>query len=92
MRFVVQRLVSMVPVLVGIALIAFVLLRLVPGDVADVQLGEQNDPQIAAQLRRTLGTDRPIMEQLADWTGHLTQGDLATAYRAYLAGREGGQP
>ena len=67
--------------MVGIALIAFLLLQLVPGDVVDVLLGEQNDPELAAQLRRQLGTDRPVQDQLADWTWHLLQGDLGRSLR-----------
>lgn len=75
------RLVSVIPVMVGIVVITFLALRLVPGDVVYVILNEFYDPEIAAQLRTLFGLDLPIHEQFARWFGGLVQGDLGDSLR-----------
>jgi peptide/nickel transport system permease protein len=82
LREVLERVAALVPVLLGIAIITFFLIRLVPGDVVDVMLGEQNDPQVAAELRRSFGLDRPLYEQFAIWFGGLLRGDLGKSVRS----------
>jgi peptide/nickel transport system permease protein len=81
-RQVATRVLATVPVLFGIALIAFVLMRLVPGDVVDAMLAESaQDPVVAAELRRVFGLDRPAPVQLLDYLGGLARGDLGTSLR-----------
>lgn len=81
-RQIAARVLATVPVLFGIALLAFVLMRLVPGDVVDAMLAETaQDPVVAAELRRVFGLDRPTHVQLFDYLGGLARGDLGTSLR-----------
>lgn len=88
MRFyVVQRLLSSIFVLIGVGLVTFSLIRVVPGDVVTAQLADAGaiDQETQAQFRHELGLDRPYLSQLSSWTGGLLQGDLG---RSLWTGRE----
>lgn len=77
------RLISIVPVLVGIAIISFFLIRLVPGDIVSVMMGQDfGDPQLEAELRRLFGIDRPLPVQFAEWFTALLRGDLGHSLRS----------
>ena len=81
-RQVATRVLATVPVILGIVIMAFVLMRLVPGDVVDAMLAESSqDPEVAAELRRVFGLDRPAPVQLLDYLGGLVRGDLGTSLR-----------
>lgn len=80
-RFLIRRLVLTVPVLLGVATLVFALLHLVPGDPAQVMLGESASATDVAQLRQTLGLDRPLAEQYGLYLRGLLQGDLGTSFR-----------
>lgn len=82
--FVVRRLVLLLPVLVGMSIVVFLLLRLVPGDPASVILGLRATPQGLAVIRDQLGLDLPIAEQYLHWVGNLLQGDLGQDYRSNI--------
>ncbi|HEY2674867.1 MAG TPA: ABC transporter permease [Rugosimonospora sp.] len=58
-----RRLVQMIPILFGITVVSFVLIRIVPGDPATLILGNHYTPQGAAQIRHSLGLDRGIVVQ-----------------------------
>jgi peptide/nickel transport system permease protein len=75
-RYVVRRLVQMIPVLLGITLVVFFLLRLVPGDPAQVILGDRATEENIARLRKSLGLDKPIIVQYGIFMGNVVQGDL----------------
>jgi peptide/nickel transport system permease protein len=62
--------------LVGVVVIVFALMKLVPGDPAVVFLGENATPQAVAELRKTLGLDRPLPAQLLGYVLGLFRGDL----------------
>jgi len=71
-------------VLFGIAVISFLLMRLVPGDAVDALLGQgQRDKQTAETLRRVLGLDRSLPQQFIDWSTALLQGDLGVSFRSH---------
>jgi peptide/nickel transport system permease protein len=74
--YILQRLVAILPVLVGVSLIVFGLVALIPGDVASAMLGADATPAQVEELRRTLGLDRPLHEQYVRWLGRAVQGDL----------------
>jgi peptide/nickel transport system permease protein len=80
-RYAVRRLLAAVPVLFLVAIIAFLLMRLIPGDPAIVMLGQEADPQTLASLRRDLGLDRPLPVQFATWLGRAARGDLGRSIR-----------
>lgn len=81
-RAIAFRFLAAVPVLVGISIISFVIVRLVPGDVVDSILGaEYADPALEAEMRSYFGLDKPLPAQFLSWFGALLQGDLGYSYR-----------
>lgn len=84
MEYVVERLLWTIPVLVGMSIIVFLLLRLVPGDPATVILGLRATPEGLAIVRQELGLDLPIHLQYLHWVGNLLRGDLGQDYRSHV--------
>lgn len=81
-RVVALRIAAVIPVLVGIAVISFFLIRLVPGDVVTSILGDDfMDPEVAAEMRRLFGLDAPLHVQFKEWSVAVLQGDLGTSLR-----------
>lgn len=74
--YVIRRLLSAIPLLIGVSLLTFLLLRVIPGDPVTAMMGERYDPETAAALRRDLGLDRPWPAQLARFFADLARGDL----------------
>lgn len=70
------RLAALVPVLLIVAITVFALLHLIPGDPASVILGPEATEAQVAQLRHSLGLDRPIAVQFVLWFSRLLRGDL----------------
>jgi peptide/nickel transport system permease protein len=79
-----RRFSLMVLTLFGISVIIFVLLRVVPGDIADILFDAAGfvNPSEKAQLQKELGLDKPIAVQYADWMGGLLEGDLGYSYKS----------
>jgi peptide/nickel transport system permease protein len=75
-RFVGQRIVQLIPVLIGITILVFILLRLIPGDPARAMLGEHYTPNAAAQLREDLGLNQTMWDQYVLFMKHLAHGDM----------------
>jgi ABC-type dipeptide/oligopeptide/nickel transport system permease component len=70
-----------IPVLAGVALIVFLILRLIPGDPAQILLfGTNATPERVQALRESLGLEQPFPLQFAIYIGHLLQGDLGFSY------------
>jgi ABC-type dipeptide/oligopeptide/nickel transport system permease component len=81
MAFVLRRLAAAVPVVIGITLVAFMLIHLVPGNPAKVILfGSNATPQQIANLTNQLGLNEPLWRQYAHFLGQLAHGDLGTSY------------
>ncbi len=78
--YVARRLVSIVPVLVVVGVITFGLVRLVPGDPAQVMVGETASPQEIAEARHRLGLDQPMWLQFVQWTASVATGDFGYAF------------
>lgn len=75
-RFIVMRPLQLVPVLFGISLITFVLVRLIPGDPARVLLGAKSTPEAIARIRAQFGLDEPIWLQYIYFLKNLGLGDM----------------
>ncbi|MDB5513597.1 MAG: binding--dependent transport system inner rane component family protein [Tardiphaga sp.] len=75
-RYLGTRLISLVPILFGTSVVAFLLIRLVPGDPAVALLGMEADPRSLAALRQQLALDQPIPVQYVTWLGHILTGDF----------------
>ena len=77
-----RRVLLMVLTLFGMSVLIFVMLRLVPGNIADILVDSAGiaDPKEKAKIARELGLDRPIFDQYLQWIGGLVRGDLGFAY------------
>jgi ABC-type dipeptide/oligopeptide/nickel transport system permease component len=80
-RYLLRRLVLTIPVLLGVATLVFALIHLVPGDPAQSMLGESASQEDVVRLRRTLGLDKPLLEQYGAFLGAVVRGDLGTSFR-----------
>ncbi|WP_432624672.1 ABC transporter permease [Bifidobacterium sp.] len=79
MRFVVKRLMLFVVALIGLSALVFVMLRVLPGDVAAVIAGTNATPERIASLRAELGLNKPLVTQYGDWMLGLLHGDLGVS-------------
>ena len=82
-RYILKRMVLALPVLFGITVVVFLLVRLIPGDVIDAMLGTEAAlrPEVREQLRKTLGLDRPLHVQYVTWLADIVRGDLGRSLR-----------
>ena len=78
-RFAAARIAMAIPTLLIVAVSVFVLIRLIPGDPAQLLLGDLATPASLADLRARLGLDRSVLAQFGIWFGHVLQGDLGTS-------------
>ncbi len=76
LRFCLSRLLQLIPVLLGITLIAFLLLRVMPGDPATLILGNRGSAEEIAKLTAQLGLDRPVWLQYLSFLGDCLQGSF----------------
>jgi peptide/nickel transport system permease protein len=81
--YLVRRFGLMLMTLFGISMLIFVLLRLTPGNIADIlfDAGGYVDPADKQKIEHDLGLDKPIALQYADWIGGLLRGDLGYSYQ-----------
>ncbi|EYR78375.1 MULTISPECIES: ABC transporter permease [unclassified Shinella] len=77
----VKRLVSIIPVMIGISLVSFLLVHLSPGDPARLLLGDRASEEAVAQLRDQLGLNDGLAEQYFTYLGNLLMGDLGYSLR-----------
>jgi peptide/nickel transport system permease protein len=75
-RYVVRRLLLLVPVLLGVSVIIFMVLHLAPGDPAEIMLGSQATQADLERLRAELGLTEPLYAQYVHWLGLVARGDL----------------
>ena len=74
--YLLKRVIQVVPVLFLIALMVFILLRLIPGDPVQIMVGDQADPAVLAAIRHEMGLDKPVMVQFFYWLARIAQGDF----------------
>lgn len=77
--FLTRRLTQIIPVLFGIVLVVFLVVRLIPGDPARIMLGVYASDERLAELRTQLGLDRPIAVQFFAFLGDVLQGQFGTS-------------
>ena len=80
-RFLTGRLLDLLVVLFGVSVVAFLMIRLIPGDAVQIMLGANSEvtPDRIAALRQRLGLDQPLVTQYLAWLGGLLTGDLGTS-------------
>jgi dipeptide transport system permease protein len=80
-RFVLRRIGMVVPTFIGVTLLAFALIHLIPGDPIEVMMGERGvDPALHAQALHRLGLDEPLPLQYVHYVGRALHGDLGTSF------------
>src|ERR1700739_210978 len=77
--YLIRRILATIPVMAGVALFVFLLLRLTPGDPAAILAGDNATPEQLERLRFSLGRHEPIYVQFFTWIGKLLQGDLGVS-------------
>jgi peptide/nickel transport system permease protein len=78
-RYAIRRSLTIIPVLLGVSVLVFSFVHLIPGDPAVTMLGERATPQKVADVRARLGLDRPIHEQYLLYIGKAIRGDLGVS-------------
>ena len=78
--YILKRLLYAIPVIVGLSVIVFGIMALIPGDPALAILGSYATPENVARINRDLGLDRPLYEQYFVWVGNLVQGDFGRSF------------
>jgi peptide/nickel transport system permease protein len=80
--FILRRIFQMIPVLLGVVLVVFLIMQMVPGDAAVVLAGESATQEQVEEMRRQLGLDQPIYVQYFSYLGDIVQGDLGKSIRS----------
>jgi peptide/nickel transport system permease protein len=78
-RYAVRRALTIVPVLLGVSVLVFSFIHLIPGDPALTMLGERATPEKVTEVRVRLGLDRPIWQQYLLYVGNALRGDLGVS-------------
>ncbi len=81
--FVLRRILLLVPTLAGISVLAFLMIYLVPGDPAQIMLGERADAETVAALRQDMGLDQPFYVQFGRFFSDLIGGDFGRSIRTH---------
>ena len=79
-RYIIKRVLLLIPVIAGITFVAFLLLKAIPGDPVLNLVGERSSPEIIEQLRKEIGSDRGLLQQYAGYLGLLARGDFGRSY------------
>lgn len=78
--YILKRLISAVPVLLGITIIVFLIMSLIPGDPATAILGSYATPENVEKLNRDLGLDKPMVQRYFIWLGNMLTGDFGRSF------------
>ena len=78
---VLKRIVISVPVLIGVVLAIFIMLRIVPGDPVTTMRGEHVNPAVIEKISREMGLDQPVIVQFFKYVFNALRGDFGTSYR-----------
>ena len=85
-QYIIRRLLLLFPVLIGVSVLTFVMIRMVPGDVATIALGQGATPESLEQFREANGLNQPLFDwkppfgQYGQWLGNLAKGDFGHSY------------
>lgn len=82
LRYLMRRLIVSIPVVIGLAVVVFFYIHMMPGDPVQAMVGRYASPKLVEQLRHEFGLDRPLHVQFADWIAGLLRGDLGMTVRA----------
>ena len=80
-QYTIRRILQLIPVLLGISILIFAVMKMIPGDVISGILGVEATPELRAQLAAKYGLDRPYIVQYLDWIGGVLRGDFGESIR-----------
>src|SRR5215510_8210794 len=75
-RYALRRIAYAVPTLLGVSIVVFALIKMAPGDAADMLIPPEASKEVALQIRAKLGLDQPIYVQYVHWLDRMLRGDL----------------
>ena len=83
-KYILRRIIILIPTLIGMSILIFVMMRLLPGDIVDAMVGMDSTvtEEAKQQLRESFGLADPWPVQYAQWIGNVLQGDLGTSFRS----------
>lgn len=79
-KYICKRILMMIPVIIGVSLLVFLVLKMTPGDPARVVAGSEADEATVEQIREELGLNKPVLQQYVDYMLALLHGDMGTSY------------
>ncbi len=80
-RKVLKRILVSIPVLIGVVLLIFIMLRIVPGDPVTTMMGEHVNPVVIEKISKEMGLDQPLYIQFFKYVANALKGDFGTSYR-----------
>lgn len=81
-QFIFKRIAMVVPTFIGVTLLTFALIHLIPGDPIEIRMGERGlSPEMHQQMKKQLGLDQPWYIQYADYIKGIAQGDLGRSFK-----------
>lgn len=83
LRYIIRRVIFMLPVALLVSFLTFMLIHLIPGDPALVLLGEEATPETVAALQKELGLDKPVIVQFALWLWQAVHGNLGESIQLH---------
>lgn len=81
-KYIIKRILSIIPVLIIVSIITFSFLHMIPGDIATTILGNDATEEEVLALQTRLGLDKPVVEQYFSWIGNMLKGDFGTSIAA----------
>ena len=81
LAYTIRRLLMLIPVLIGMSILVFSIVHLIPGDPAKTILGEKAAPEVLEKMREDLGLNDPLLVQYKNYMVNLIQGDLGTSIK-----------
>src|ERR1700733_2981528 len=79
LQFITRRIVQMIPILIGVSLLTFAMVHLMPGNIADNMIPPGAPAQLKADIERIYGLDKPLWEQYFLWLKQVLVGNLGVS-------------
>lgn len=80
-KYVIQRLILLIPVLLGVSVLTFAIIQITPGDPVRLMLGDNATPEQVENMRREFGLDQPLIVQYINYVWNAIHGDLGKSFR-----------
>ena len=79
LNYIIKRLLLLIPIIIGVSIVVFMIVHLIPGDPARIMLGERATAADLARIRAELGLDDPVYQQYFRFLKRIVKGDLGTS-------------